>query len=112
MELEIAGFPGAIRAPEDHGVSFIEKHLSCATSMLPWVIRDHLEDKSDVTNARPYVGQLPRWFWLCFVVKSRSQVPCNCGWILQPTNRIASSIEEFVWYQCRLTDELGRMSEF
>ena len=38
MELEIAGFPRAIRTPEDDGVPFIEKHLSRAAGVFTWVI--------------------------------------------------------------------------
>ena len=75
VEFEVAGFPGAVRAPEDHGVSFIEKHLGGAAGVFFRVVRDHLEDKPDVANARPDMRELPRRFRLGLVVKPGRQIP-------------------------------------
>src|SRR5438445_10482526 len=45
VELEITGFPRAIRAPEDDSVPLIKKHLPRATGVRPCVVRYHLEGK-------------------------------------------------------------------
>src|SRR5579885_1598861 len=67
MEFKVAGFPRAVRAPKHHGVTFVKEHLRRATGVFPWVVGNHLEHESDITNARPDVGEFPRWLRLRFV---------------------------------------------
>ncbi len=89
MEFKVAGFPRAVRASEDDGVPLIQEHLRRAAGVFSWVVRDHLEDKADVANARPDVGQLPRRFRLRLVVEPGRQIPRYRRRVLQPAYRIA-----------------------
>jgi hypothetical protein len=44
VKLVFRGFPGAICAPEDYAIPFIQEHLGCAARVLTRMIRNKLEN--------------------------------------------------------------------
>jgi hypothetical protein len=91
---------------------FIEKHLCRAAGVLFWIIRHHFKEKPDIANAGPDVCQLPRRFWLSFVIKPGCKIPRHRRRVLQSAYWIARPVQEFVRNQCGLADKLRGVSEF